>query len=476
MRKQKKWWKVFAETFTTKKHRNSTPVIEPIVAPTGPSSRTSSSLPSTSHDQSVVLSGVDSLVITAGGASGPSEWLKEQQQIWNEYQNSHQQGEEFMSIQFDNKWWVLKPYGTMPYKYQLFNKEVGYIKVWNCDKWHTGSVSQQNIHFDIRSSYLHSFTTPQLYIEIKRILSHLFDNVNNAQIKISRVDLHTDISRKLGMLSAEECTQSISRARYRDYVNDTDTLELTQKEQDLLWGGNTCNKPPRNGNNLDLSNPIILGALDKLNKMYQNQMSCGADRVITSKELQTAYWGRFDTGSVWSKCYDKTVKVRKDNDLDTPLLWEQNGWNGEDTVIRAEFSMKRDFLKEINGGKFVFLDYFLNNISDIWGFLTNKWLRLVEEVKKNNPSSSKLTAYWQLVTTAFDTVFNTVIRKRNYGGKIKQLLLQGVGCFKQMISMGMNNNQDTYYLHSSIQAVSDLITTSYDNGDIFERRKLLGVA
>ena len=42
--------------------------------------------------------------------------------------------------------------------------------------------------------------------------------------------------------------------------------------------------------------------------------------------------------------------------------------------------------------------------------------------------------------------------------------------------MGMNNNQDTYYLHSSIQAVSDLITTSYDNGDIFERRKLLGVA
>ena len=473
MRKQKKWWWETAISLTTsKQHRSLTPVVSSSIASSGHPSSTPPSTPHNEHHQKVVLTGVDTLVITAGGAVAPSTWLVEQQKIWNDYQNSYEYGDEYSSIQFDNKWWVLKPQASLPYKYQLFNKEVGYIKVYNVDKWSSGSKTQQNIHFQFNSSYLHSFTTQQLFNEVKRILSYFFDNVNHTQIKISRVDLHTDISRASGMLTAQECQQSISRARYRDYVNDTDTIELTEEEQDLLWGGTTCNKPPHKLIATDLSNEL----LQKLNRMYHNQMSCGADRVITSKELQTAYWGRFDKGSLWAKVYDKTVKVDKDKDLDTPLLWELNGWNKTDTVIRTEFSMKREFLKEIDNGKFVSLEYFLNHIPDIWAFLTQKWLRLVEEVKENNSTWSVITSFWNIVTTSFDNVFNTVIRKKNYNGKITQLLAQGIGCFKQMISMGMNNNNDTVYMRASIQAIGNLLTTSYENGDIFERRKQLGVA
>lgn len=472
MRKQKKWWwKCWNTPPTSKQHRSLTPVVSTSIAPSGTPS-TSSLTPHHQNHEQVVLAGVDTLVITAGGAVAPSTWLVEQQKVWNDYQNSYEDGEEYMSIEFDNKWWILKPYGSLPYKYQLFNKEVGYIKVYNVDKWSSGSISQQNIHFQFNSSYLHSFTIPELFNEASRILSHFFVNVNDAQIKISRIDLHSDIMRTNGMLTAEECKQSISRARYRDFVNGSDTVELTAEEQDLLWGGQSCNKPPHKLTTADLS----IQLLDKLNRMYYNQMSCGADRVITSKELQTAYWGRFDSGSVWAKVYDKTVKVYKDNDLDTQDLWKQNGWNGSDTVIRTEFSMKRDFLKEIDNGKFVSLEYFLNHIPDIWAFLTQKWLRLVEEVKENNSTWSKITSFWDLVTSSFSEVFNTVIRKKNYGGKITQLLAQGIGCFKQMISMGMNTNTDTVYMNSTIQAIGNLITTSYDCGDILERRKQLGIA
>ena len=472
MRKQKKWWWETAISLpTSKQHRSLTPVVSSSIARSG---SPSSTLPLSRQDrhQRVVLSGVDTLVVTAGGAVAPSTWLVEQQKIWNDYQNSYEYGEDYMSIEFDNKWWILKPHGSLPYKYQLFNNEVGYIKVYNVDKWSSGSVSQQNIHFQVNSSYLHSFTTQQLFNEVKRILSYFFSNVNDTQIKISRVDLHSDITRDIGMLTAEECKQSISRARYRDYVNATDTVELTEEEQDLLWGGNTCNKPPHKLTNAHLSSQL----LEKLNRMYNNQMSCGADRVITSKELQTAYWGRFDSGSIWAKVYDKTVKVYKDNDLDIQHLWKQNGWNGNDTVIRTEFSMKRDFLKEIDNGKFVSLEYFLSHIPDIWAFLTQKWLRLVEEVKENNSTWSKITSFWDLVTSSFSEVFNAVIRKKNYNGKITQLLAQGIGCFKQMISMGMNTNTDTVYMNSTIQAIGSLITTSYDCGDILQRRKQLGVA
>lgn len=103
-------------------------------------------------------------------------------------------------------------------------------------------------------------------------------------------------------------------------------------------------------------------------------------------------------------------------------------------------------------------------------------MRLVEEVKENNSTWSKITSFWDLVTSSFSEVFNTVIRKKNYGGKITQLLAQGIGCFKQMISMGMNTNTDTVYMNSTIQAIGNLITTSYDCGDILERRKQLGIA
>ena len=39
-----------------------------------------------------LLSGLDTLTITAGGVVSPSNWLIEQQHIWSEYQKSYQYG------------------------------------------------------------------------------------------------------------------------------------------------------------------------------------------------------------------------------------------------------------------------------------------------------------------------------------------------------------------------------------------------
>jgi hypothetical protein len=117
MRKQKKWWWETAISLTTsKQHRNSTPVVSSSIARSGHRSTTSTTPHHYEHQQRVVLTGVDTLVITAGGAVAPSTWLVEQQKIWNDYQNSYEYGDEYSSIQFDNKWWVLKPQASLPYK------------------------------------------------------------------------------------------------------------------------------------------------------------------------------------------------------------------------------------------------------------------------------------------------------------------------------------------------------------------------
>ena len=69
-----------------------------------------------------------------------------------------------------------------------------------------------------------------------------------------------------------------------------------------------------------------------------------------------------------------------------------------------------------------------------------------------------------------------IVRKSDFKGKINQLWLQGVGCISQMISYGMNDNEDDYMLRSTIKALEDTLTRQKDRGEYYERRKLLGLA
>lgn len=415
----------------------------------------------------VLLTGVDTLELTAGGAGAPSSWLLEQQEVWNDYQITYDYGNPYCCIELDNKWWELYPYGSNPYKYLLHNKEVGFIKIWNMSKWSSGVQGKQQVHLKLFSKYLHQYTTKTLYDEVVRIVSYFFEDVNEIQIQISRIDLHTDISNGANMLSMEELRNSISRSKVRDYFMETDTLVLTQQEEDLLFGDQSYNKVPQKLIPMDL--------LDKLSAMYYNQKSVGCDRVITKRNVETATFGKFNS-SVWGKIYNKTAEVKNKNDNDTPLMWINNGWNKKDTVVRVEFSMRREFLKQLDKGLFVSLDHFLKNIANVWDYLTNKWLRLVEEVKENNTTWSKITPFWYVVSTSFKEVCNVIIRKKVYKAKVNKLWSQGIGCLKQMISIGMVSNNDTMFLKATIQAVENTLSSSLSSGDYYLRRQHLGVA
>ena len=129
------------------KHRSSVPVVSPRITSSAPQSRarirrcfgadslTSSQGVSTSEGakdpSKVLLSGLDTLTITAGGSCPPTNWLIEQQYIWSEYQQQYQFGDDYSTIEMDNKWWILYPNGALPYKFQMRNDEVGFIKIWN---------------------------------------------------------------------------------------------------------------------------------------------------------------------------------------------------------------------------------------------------------------------------------------------------------------------------------------------------------
>jgi len=418
-----------------------------------------------------VLTGVDTLVLTAGGGCAPSFWLQEQAEVWEQYHQQYEFGEEYVCIQLGNSWFQLYPYGSNPYKYQLHNPEIGFIKVWNPNKWSSGVSSKQQLHIQLTSKFIHSYSIEQLTEKVKELCSHFVENTTGLVIQISRLDLHTDIVSPKGMLSYEEVSNSITRCKVRtDYFEDPSVSIDTEVLNELRELSN----PPRycNKGGQKLITPDLI---QKFLYLYDNQVVNGANSIVRKRELETTYFGKLGS-DIWGKIYNKTTQVRTKNDTDTPKLWEQNGWNGKDTVVRVEFSMKRGFLKELDNGRYVILDNLTQGMNKIWDYLTTKWLRLVEEVKENNTTWSKITQFWCVVQSSFTEVASQIIRKKCYNGKINQLWKQGIGCIKQMISMGMNNNEDTMFLVATKQALEITLSSSSTLNEYYKRRQVLGIA
>ena len=459
------------------KHRSSVPVVSPSVSNLGSSSRRAGSTQRDWLDEpnqsevrmanpvhTPLLSGLDTLTITAGGAVSPSNWLIEQQYIWSEYQKSYQYGDEYSTIEMDDKWWVLYPDGSLPYKFRIRNDEIGFIQLWNCEKWASGVSGKQQIHITLYSRFLHS--TNNVVGELRKILKYFFTNVDDVSVQISRADLHLDITNGSQFLSQEQVDNVITRCKVREQYYEDNELVLDENELEMLSSPLTNNKGGQK---------LMEGAIDKLMKMYHQQYSYGSNNTIRKRDLETAYYGK-KASSVWCKFYNKTKEVVKKNDDDTPLLWYKNGWDGNDTVVRVEFSMRRDFLKELDGGKYVSLQMFMGNIDSLWNYLTSKWLRMVEEVKHNNSTTSVVSKFWIAVQNGYKKVENNIIRKKINKSKLNQLWRQAVGCLNQMSSIGMNDNDDYSYVRSVIGAVETTMLRCIDDGEYLQRRRLLGIA
>jgi len=157
------------------------------------------------------------------------------------------------------------------------------------------------------------------------------------------------------------------------------------------------------------------------------------------------------------------------------LLWIENGWNKTDTIIRTEFSMRRAFIKELDNGSYVLLSDFIKNISSIWEWVTSKWLRLVDKINRNNIQTSPISQFWLVVQLSFKNATNNIIRKRNFHGKVNQLIKQGLGCLQQAAAKGMNSNEDYRFPNAIGEAVKKVLSSSYHSGELLERRLVLGL-
>lgn len=421
------------------------------------------------HPHKVLLHGIDTLVLTAGGTVAPSTWVIEQFQTWESIQKDIQDTGHSQTVSLADGYWELLAFGSQPYKFQLQNPEIGFIKVWNPQKWIGGANNKQQLHIQLRSKFIHSFTYPELRRQIDKLVSCFFETLEGVSIQVSRLDLHADISH-YRMLDIQEVQSSISKAKRRqEHFANNEILS----EEELLEITNIASNPP--SYNKGVQKLITPELASKILLLFQNQNTNNLSSIIHKKDLETAYFGKIGS-DIWGKIYDKTKEVKTKNDSDTPDLWRQQGWSEEMKVVRVEFSMKRDFLKQLDEGIYVDIDNAFSGLNEIWLYLTNNWLRLVEKVKENNTTTSVITDFWKVVIEAFDKAERVVIRAKNYSGKVNQLYQQGLGCISQMISIGMNNDTDTLFLNVSINKIRKDLIEAFENGEFLNRRKLLGVA
>lgn len=94
------------------------------------------------------------------------------------------------------------------------------------------------------------------------------------------------------------------------------------------------------------------------------------DRYSVQRQFSGWVIGR---GRISARLYNKTLEMKKKPRPYLEDLWNESGWDGVQSVWRLEFQIRRDCLRELGVITFASL---MQNLSGLWNYATNNWLRL----------------------------------------------------------------------------------------------------
>ncbi|MEW6182272.1 MAG: replication initiation factor [Bacillota bacterium] len=160
---------------------------------------------------------------------------------------------------------------------------------------------------------------------------------------------------------------------------------------------------------------------------------------VTEEHFEGSTFTGFSIGSgkpLLVRIYDKSKEIRKSGKEWFKDIWKDKGWDGEKTVWRVEFQLKREVLKELG----------ISSVEDVWGkedalwsYLTTKWLQLKKGSGKNVsrlPDKSK----WKVIQKAeIIKEVSPLVREKVLEGDLKRLLDQGGGILLSIGALTKSN-------------------------------------
>jgi|NOAtaT_5_FD_contig_123_32523_length_3446_multi_7_in_2_out_0_4 hypothetical protein len=403
---------------------------------------------------------IDSLYLRLFSCSSPSIFLQSQLESWRTYKKNFDYANPtdlYIDLPNLGKFRLLHS-GHTPYEFVLVNPEICDIRLFNPDKFlGKSSIQTGQIYLDFHSKYLQCQTDDYSLVDlfIENCYSLFYQTTTAEWAKVSRADLAVDV---LGFeFDWQHLKQFCTRARKIDgHVTQESIIQLEELAQ-ILSSPQTCDKGCYNDTSdkshteqtstkstIELDAKQLSSLVDLVNSAI-NQPHL--ERIIARKNLQTAYIGRFGS-KLYARIYFKSNEIKISGKDYLQAFWKEKGWQPEDPVVRAEFSLSGDFLKEFwaTEDNSQLWGNFKANIKQLWTYCTENWLRHTTSENTLN-SRSPNSEFWDVVASAFDTDHNFCrlpLPAPPTESLAAQILAQAKGCLKSFVALIIGGYQKAF--------------------------------
>lgn len=147
---------------------------------------------------------------------------------------------------------------------------------------------------------------------------------------------------------------------------------------------------------------------------------------------------------IMARIYNKTLENKGKGKTWFETVWTKNGWDGQKTIWRIEFQLRRKALKELGIEK---VENIKENEDRLWNYLTSKWLK-IEDVK------------WETVIETNEPITDPLVRQKVRQGNLVPLTNQIIGI---MVSIGVLINSNS--LKEVQEYVEDKLEEKHRNNE-----------
>ena len=135
--------------------------------------------------------------------------------------------------------------------------------------------------------------------------------------------------------------------------------------------------------------PEINRRTQVVSRLREKDLFYGGD--FESGQRTTGY--QFGRGSIACRLYDKAYEVAVKGHGHILPVWTGNGWNGESAVSRLELQLRREGLRRFDKN----MDFvtFQDSKPDIWVYVTDKYIRIVDPDSATRKERAKVMGYWK---------------------------------------------------------------------------------
>lgn len=405
----------------------------------------------------VVNSVIDSLDVRVFRHAAASMWLARQADIWRQVIARFEPGDPETYVQVPKLGtFRLKMGGQAPYEFVLINPQIADIRIWNPGRWHSRAAAQTGqFYVRFRSVFLQQRGLDGVHLVLDALTKlgcqpgcvHI--DAGDEFDRIARVDLAVDTQEEREMVWGDLDT-FVCRARKLDtwaHLTPANVEEVLK--MDLSAGSYL----PMDRPDFQEFLPAFMRSASRVMETYirtvvdelETNGEADLSRVVShNRKPQTIYFGRFG-GQLYARRYNKKGSLLVQNKLFMLDVWKQNGWDEKSPVIRTEFSISGDFLKNytLHSDGAAIQDCrdlsLLPHVAPVlWDYLTTDWLsKRIPSSTDSNYRRWEVDPTWSVLVGAFGDT--DLVGKRDHSRTVPQqdshLLAQSRGCSVSAVAL-----------------------------------------